>query len=112
MINRGELKVGDVVCTYNEYGGERNRNLVETTVCKVGSKWITVGSERGTKFDKELLYSDWGGYRLFLGNLEEANAYFEDMKRRREVIRRIEGRLIKLTSEELLEIERKINERE
>ena len=111
MISRNELKVGDVVCTYNAYGGERNRNLVETTVYKVGSKWITVGSGRGTKYDKERLYSDWGGYRLFLGNLEEANAYFADMKRRQEVIRRIEGRLIMLTSDELEEIERKINER-
>lgn len=108
MIRKEDLKAGDVVCTYKASASETRRDLLETKVECIGKKYITV--DYGKKFDKERLKDEFDTV-LFLGTMEEAEAWFVEKKRRSEIIRRIGYGWDKLTSSELEEIERKINER-
>ncbi|MBP5723382.1 MAG: hypothetical protein J6X18_07395 [Bacteroidales bacterium] len=109
MIRKEDLNVGDVVCTYKAFASESRRDLCATTVKRIGKKYITV--DYGKKFDKERLTDEFDTV-LFLGTKEEAEAWFVEKKRRSEIIRRIGYGWDKLTSSELEEIYRKINERE
>lgn len=112
MITIENLKVGDIVCTYNVWANSASRREInETKISKIGNKWITVGNLNGLRFDKKRLNGESGGRKLFLGNHEECETYMNELDKRRDIINRIENKLTKLTSEELEEIERKINER-
>lgn len=109
MIKKEDLKVGDVVCTYKSFASDTRRDLWETKIKSIGKKYITV--EYGKRFDKDVLIDEFDT-ALFLGSVEEAKVWFEEKKKRSEIISRIGYRWDKLTSDELLEIEKKINERD
>lgn len=69
-----KIKKGDPCVIVERYNSSKGRTPRETKVLSAGRKWIYVECFGKTnKFDVETLHSDYGGYNLFIGNLEEYN---------------------------------------
>jgi hypothetical protein len=73
------FKKGDIVCVYNRYGNNRNREIHETEVISSGKKYITTKHDKSNKFDIDSLCSDWGGYALFKGTHDKCKEYLEKL---------------------------------
>ena len=69
-----KIKKGDPCVIVERYNSSKGRTPRETKVLSAGAKWIYVEwFNKTNKFDAKTLRSDWGGYDLFIGTLEEYN---------------------------------------
>ena len=46
---KNNFKKGDIVCVYNRYGNNRNREIHETEVISSGKKYITTKDSNGNE---------------------------------------------------------------
>ena len=96
MKNKNKPQKGQpCIVIERKYNGQPPK-LTETKIISAGSKWIFVDYFYKTnKFDSETLTSDWGGYDLFIGTMEEFNEYCkrsaEEKKIRNEIAHFIEN---------------------
>jgi len=99
-----KIKKGDPIVIYDAYANKGTGNQArETIVASAGSKWI-VPEVGQVKFNAETLYGEWGGCRLFLGNMKEFEEWNSKERLRKDMIREIEHRLDDVTYEQALAI--------
>lgn len=73
-MEQKKIKKGDTCVIVERYGSSKGRTPMETKVLSAGAKWIYVEwFNKSNKFDAETMWSDWGGFSLFIGTLEEYN---------------------------------------
>lgn len=92
MKNKNKPQKGQpCIVVERKYNGQPP-TLVETKITSAGSKWIFVEYFYKTnKFDSETLTSDWGGYELFIGTMDEFNEHRKRSEEAKKVRSEIEG---------------------
>lgn len=97
-MEKKKIKKGDPCVITNRYNSSKSRNPRETKVLSAGRKWIYVESfGKSNKFDAETLCSDYGGYNIFIGNLEEYNEYVRLNKIKSRLVDEINSSIEKLS---------------
>lgn len=99
-MEKKKIKKGDP-CVVLEWR-TKYESPTQTKVISAGSKWVYVEHFGKTnKFDAETLQSDWGGYHLFIGTIEEYKEAIRIEEEKKNLIEEITNLINKLSADKL-----------